>query len=280
MLSIITVCHKSSDLLTPYIATFLKHHSKYSKKNTIEFIFVENSGDHRTEDHAVQLREGGFDTKVVMVENHGFGAGCNAGARIARGNIIVFANPDIQFLTDITLIEDIFTDKKWGTILQRSGKRNAEYAFDLLPEYRTLATEILRFYRYAHHFKPLYRFFYAVGSFMIVPREAFFELGGFDERFFLYYEEAELSRRLQLRLGPPSYSNSISILHEGFGTQTSSDFTFREEARGMATYSAITMQPKLVKQRIRMLKFLSLLSKGASKRAAYLQEEIDSRNRI
>lgn len=277
MISIITVCHKSANLLPGYLASFLEHNAKNAGKGLVEFILVENSGDLETDIRASELRDQGFDVQVLMVENRGFGAGCNAGAQLARGDILAFVNPDIRFQTDISPISAEFSGARWGTIRQQDCNGSV-YAFDLLPEYRSLATELLRVYRYLHGLNWLLRLCYPIGSFMIIPRVPFMEIDGFDERFFLYYEEAELSRRLQRKLGPPRFSSSVSILHEGFGTQSSTEFTFREEAKGMVTYATVTGQPALAKQRIGMLKKLAFLSKTAAQRVGHLQEAI--RNRV
>lgn len=273
MISIITVCHKSSNLLPGYIGSFLEHNVGAAGSGQIEFVFVENSGDPETQTIAACLQEHGFSVQTKMVENRGFGAGCNAGAQLARGRLLVFANPDITFQTDITSIDEFFQGTRWGTVRQ---KRDAKvvYSFDLLPEYRSLTTELLRPYRYMHKLPFLHGLCYPIGSFMVVPRDAFLKVGGFDERFFLYYEEAELSRRLQAWLGRPSYLDAVSILHEGFGTQSSSDFTMREEAKGIITYSLVTGQPLLVQRRARMLSKLAAISRMSAQRLGFLNEAI------
>lgn len=274
MISIVTVCHNSGRLLPYYVNSFLEHNAALANVGQVEFVFVENSGDPDTEVVAARLRERGFAVQVAMVENRGFGSGCNAGARLAQGRLLVFANPDIRFLTPIMEIDTVFVGDRWGTIRQvRDDKLVC--AFDLLPEYRSLATELLRPFRYLHKLPRLARYCYPVGSFMIVPREAFLTIGGFDERFFLYYEEAELSRRLIARFGPPKYRDGVSILHEGFGTQSSLDFTFREEARGLVTYSHVTEQPALVEARIRTLKRLSPFSETAAARIRCLERAME-----
>lgn len=273
MISIVTVCHNSGDLLPGYVDSFLAHNAALAGSGRVEFIFVENSGDPGTETIAGGLRDKGFAARSVMIENRGFGAGCNAGAELAQGRLLVFANPDIRFLKTVTGVDTSFTGTQWGTIRQERGD-NFIYAFDLLPEYRNFATELLRPFRYLHKLPFLARFCYPVGSFMIVPREAFFEVGGFDERFFLYYEEAELSRRLTAKFGPPNYRDGVSILHKGFGTQSNTEFTLHEEARGMVTYCDVTGQPALAEARIRTLKRLSRVSGGAARRIAPLEQAI------
>lgn len=273
MISIITVCHNSAELMSAYVDSFLEHNGSSVAKDGIEFIFVENSGDARTETFAEALRGNGYVAHTIHVENRGFGAGCNSGAKLARGELLVFANPDIRFLSDLTQIGSHFDEKSWGTVRQTDGN-GATHAFDLLPEYRTVFTELARLFKYLHRIPLLHSLCYPVGSFMIIPRWAFTEENGFDERFFLYYEEAELSRRLHTRLGPPKYCSDIVILHQTFGTQSNREFTFGEEARGMVTYANVIGQPHLAERRLKTLRRLAVLSPTSAKRIPFLRDAI------
>ncbi len=272
MISIITVCHNSYRLLDTYVGSFLAQHETSISEEKVEFIFIENSADIRTEEHACRLREAGFSAEVIYSENRGFGAGCNVGADAARGDILVFANPDIEFTSNIQPLEEFFRDRHWGTVLQRDG-RNRPYSFDLLPEHRGFLSEILRFHHYLHYFKPLLgNRLFPVGSFFVVHKEIFQSVKGFDERFFLYFEEAELSRRLTHLVGPPGFLRTVSISHKGLGTQPSTDFSFREEARGFLTYCRVTAQPELISRRSSVLRLLSLRSRIAGERAELIDE--------
>ncbi|MDV7144336.1 hypothetical protein R3X27_16770 [Tropicimonas sp. TH_r6] len=279
MISVVTVSHKSYDLLSDYVESFLTHHSGRDALVQIEFVFIENSGDERIAEHACRLREAGFATRWELSENRGFGAGCNLGAALASGELLVFANPDMRFMSNICGLKAVFGTSKWGTVAQ-TGEDGKIYAFDLLPEYRSVLTELLRVYRFCHRLKALHRYVYPVGSFMVVPHAAFEATGGFDERFFLYYEEAELSRRLQGALGPPVLLPTIKIHHQAFGTQGSSDFTYEQEAMSMVTYGDVIGHPDLARRRLRMLQRLSFLSTAAGERAAFLERAIGIESKV
>lgn len=269
MISIVTVCHRSWKPLAGYVDSFLEHHTA-GQGATIEFILVENSGDPRTGEIAARLRNAGFVARVVEMPNRGFGAGCNLGAAHAEGNILVFANPDIRFLGSIAALDGFFTRHLWGTVRQIAGN-GSEYCLDLFPEHRGLLSEALRVHRYIHRLAPLRRFCYPVGSFFVVNKALCDRAGGFDERFFLYFEEAELSRRLQAIAGPPALNCDVAIWHEGLGTQPSAEFAIGEEARGFATYCAVTGQHDLLRRRARVLRFLGRWSTMAAKRAVLLE---------
>lgn len=273
MISIITVCHNSGALLEQYVSSFLAHHDRPEDREIFEFILVENSGDNRTETHAGHLRESGFDAQVKMTENRGFGTGCNEGAALAKGDLIVLVNPDIVFTSSLAPLETAFSGNTWGTVLQKNPGRGLN-VLDLRPEYRCLLSEITKVYRWLYRLKPLYRFAYPVGSFFVVQSASFSAVGGFDERFFLYYEEAELSRRLTARFGPPRLCREVTVLHEAGGTQPSSDFMLREEARGMVLYARIIGKTGLARRRLANLRLLARLRPALNGRAAALERAL------
>ncbi len=271
MISIITVTHKSRDILKDYVASFLH----FNKNKNIEFIFVENSGDEGIARVIEPLIRNKYSVKIYYVDNNGFGAGCNFGASKAIGDTLIFANPDINFLTDLSSIEKFFTkETDWGTVCQENSAGNS-CCFDLLPEYRNLFFELMKPQRYLHKFtKILGRYIYPSGAFFIVNSQLFRKVKGFDERFFMYYEEAELSRRLRKLGGSPIYINNIKILHESFGTQENFDHVIENETNGLLTYSKVIENDKIIKKQYLHLKIISVLSGNAKKRALILRGHI------
>lgn len=60
-----------------------------------------------------------------------------------------------------------------------------------------------------------------MGSFMLMRRIDFVRLGGFDEQFFMYFEDMDIAKRI-LTLGKYSYFLSdVKIIHTGCGTSNS-----------------------------------------------------------
>jgi len=57
------------------------------------------------------------------------------------------------------------------------------------------------------------------GSCLLVRREAFDAVGGFDPAYFMYFEDTDLCERLAARVGPCVYVPSAVVRHEG-GTAT------------------------------------------------------------
>lgn len=74
------------------------------------------------------------------------------------------------------------------------------------------------------------------GACFAIGREAFEELGGFDERFFMYFEDADLCRRAAAAGMPIRYVPSAVVTHIG-GASSSEDYHFGPlHARSMRQY--------------------------------------------
>lgn len=273
MISIVTVCHNSGTLLAKYVQTFLTHHDSDEARAQFEFVLVENSGDAATQEHARKLEQHGFAAKFLQTENWGFGAGCNAGAALASGELLAFVNPDIEFAGSLAPLAGFFSTARWGGVLQAHGKMLTS-PLSLRPEYRNLMTELAMVRRWLHWIKPLYTYAYPSGSFFVVPKDAFDAVGRFDERFFLYQEEVELSRRLVAHLGPPRICRDVTVQHEGGATQPSKDFMLRHEAISTVLYGQIIGDPGLARRRLGTLRMLRHLIPINAKRAAHLEQAI------
>lgn len=57
-----------------------------------------------------------------------------------------------------------------------------------------------------------------IGAYMMIRHELFDKIGYFDERFFVYYEEADFSYRSKLIEAKTFYNADITIFHKGGGT--------------------------------------------------------------
>jgi len=145
--------------------------------------------------------------QVRLVEtgaNLGFAAGANRGAEAARGDVLVFLNPDARLLPGAlaTLVEALARTPDAGIAggglagegggWQPAAARFAPLAHLLLDT--TLGRLGARLRRAPHRVDWVY------GTFMAVRRDLFRQLGGFDPRYFLYGEDLDLCYRAA-RLG-------------------------------------------------------------------------------
>lgn len=273
-ISLITVCHKSRQKIVAYVSSFLEHHTVAADRYQYQFVFVENSGDTDFQCAVQLLKDSGFDVIVLNTGNDGFGRGCNAGAQHATGDILIFANPDIRFLGNLAPLQTHAKQSFWGTVRQitPSGRM---YSIDLFPENKGLFFELFKLYHLTNRFFSWFlRKSFVVGSFLIVSKDLFVKSGCFNPAFFLYYEEAELARRLQAMSGPPLIETRAAVFHEGFGSHDSQDEILRHEANGFLTYCQITQQPRLLRARLRTLKLMGIVSESSKKRLDVLRAAV------
>ena len=74
---------------------------------------------------------------------------------------------------------------------------------------------------------------HVIGAFYLIRRDAFERLGGFDERFFVYLEDLDLSMRVRAAGGKCLYVAEATAHHVGGGTTRSikvdAPLLFRQE---------------------------------------------------
>ncbi len=171
-------------------------------------------------------------------ENRGFAKACNQGSKISSGDYILFLNPDTVLsetcLTDcitffkthpdagavgLRMLDEkgkFLKESKRGlpspstsfyklfglTAIFPGSKKIAKYYQGHLPENENNPVDVLS------------------GAFMMIKREVFEKVDGFDERFFMYGEDIDLSLRIS-QLGYINYYlGKISIIHLKGGSTT------------------------------------------------------------
>jgi len=143
-----------------------------------------------------------FDIQIIgNVERQGFAANHNAAFKQARGEYFCVTNPDIRlsedpFPTLISALADPGIGVA-GPLVMGSGGQIEDSA-RRFPTPLSIAGKV--FFR-TH--KPDYEISdvsiypdWIAGMFMLWRMTAFREVGGFDERYFLYYEDADVCSRL------------------------------------------------------------------------------------
>lgn len=173
-----------------------------------ELIVIDNFS---TERDIKDLKEKYPDVRFEFLErNLGFGLANNYGVSIARGSYLLLLNPDTVLCEDfVTPITDFMArNQNVGACAPMLMYPKGKYQNSCGPRlgflYETAeAFMLINFYR------KLYRKFYLgkraniirVGwlsaACMLIKREVFNKVGGFDLKYFLNYEDIDLCRRLQ-----------------------------------------------------------------------------------
>lgn len=194
-----------------------------------EIIIVDNEGDRDLE------KELKNNTKVKYIntfKNLGFGAGNNLGAKNAKGEYLFFLNPDTLIVDDVIkkLYEFIKSNKKVGIVSPLLVNTNLEpFSTQSRKELTPInAIYSLSFLRKFFPKKNIYNddFFRrwdkesaieadtVPGAALMISKKLFDKINGFDEQFFLYFEENDLSKRIR-NLGLKLYINpNAKVSHE------------------------------------------------------------------
>lgn len=207
MLSIIYVHYKTEKELISSIESVLGHH----KNNNYQIIVVDNSSSKSLKGTLSKWK------KVIYIDsgkNIGFGAACNKGAKKAIGEYLLFLNPDTivsnNSISDLLLAAK--NDPKIGVI----GPQMISQKKALLPTINKRITPIIAMVVYTWIDKvfknnPFSTSFWmkkisrkktlrvdvVSGACMLIPKNIFNRVHGFDENFFLYFEEQDICERIR-----------------------------------------------------------------------------------
>jgi GT2 family glycosyltransferase len=167
--------------------------------------------------------------------NEGFGRACNLGARRGRAKYLLFLNPDARLHPGALSIPFRFMESGDAAGVGICGVRCIDAT-------GTVARSCARFPtpgRMVVHSlgmdRLLPRIFpphflsewphdadravdQVIGAFFFVRRELFEQLDGFDERFFVYYEDLDFALRARQAGWNSRYLAAATIYHEGGGT--------------------------------------------------------------
>lgn len=194
-----------------------------------EVIVVDNqSTDGTAEELADSYEKLNF---ILNPENRGFAKACNQGAALATGEFILFLNPDTLIPPDSLkdCISFIASRPDAGAIGVRMVDENGNF---LKESKRSFPSPVVSFYKLfgmAALF-PRSRIFARYylghlsenedhpveilsGAFMLIRKTVFEKTGGFDERFFMYAEDIDLSYRITKDGYRNYYFSGCTITH-------------------------------------------------------------------
>jgi hypothetical protein len=195
-------------------------------------VVVDNaSSDSSIADLTVQ------DDRLVILRNRrntGFAAACNQGAKDSRANYLLFMNPDVYLGADSLSIPTEFLSRLENSNVAICGPRLvgqdavAQKTCSRFPTTKDLCAQALGLGRllpdvfrvppmneWAHdHNRTVDQ---VIGACLFVRRKVFEQLRGFDERFFVYFEEVDLCLRCKKSGHEIFYLNEASAVHTGGG---------------------------------------------------------------
>jgi N-acetylglucosaminyl-diphospho-decaprenol L-rhamnosyltransferase len=199
-------------------------------------IIVDNASTDRSLDCLSEI-----DLPVDMIknlENKGFGVACNQGAAISKADYILFLNPDARLFKEAI-------DKAVSFIQQPSSDRVGVVGIQLIDSQGNIQRNCARFptpinflcsilgidkvignkftsYMMAEwSHETTQPVDHVMGAFYLIGSKLFQSVGGFDENFFVYFEDLDLSYRLYKQGFSSYYLADVQSFHKGGGTSDS-----------------------------------------------------------
>ena len=215
----IVVLYFSKHLIGPLLANITEKIAKLD-----EIILVDNSGEDLSE----------FESSLVRVthpsKNIGYGAAINYGVKIARNENIIAMNPDVW----LDKFDFDFPSSPAEKVIL-SGK---PIEWSNMRRYPTLTYDFLRFalFNLTRQFQwigvlnekinleglesPIL-VDWVSGAFILTNKKTMTHIGGFDEEYFLFYEELDLCKRAELETIPRYITPDIQFrLNQGTSSAT------------------------------------------------------------
>jgi len=213
-LSIIIVSYNSKRNLKGCIDSI---YSKIGNSLNWEVIVVNN-------DEREDLSNLKIDFSRVKLIDHkknvGFGAGMNLGASKAKGEFLLLLNPDTEIDSENIwdVLDEFKRDKKIGImgggIFGRNGERQEWSAGKEISLYDLIRNN-LGFSRSEKiwNSSEKIRCDWVAGTALFIKRKLFNELGGFDDNFFMYFEDMDLCRRVRKKGLKIFFYPEFRVLH-------------------------------------------------------------------
>jgi N-acetylglucosaminyl-diphospho-decaprenol L-rhamnosyltransferase len=192
-----------------------------------------------SDDSAALAREHGAE--VLHTTRQGYGASVNAGVALLDGEFLCVLNPDIRFFDDrfAEALMGHFDDPSVGMAAPALRLRDGRLQDSARVTPRPLDLVVRRWV------EPEFGAVRAggdvdwvVGACFIVRRAAWETIGGFDERFFLYFDDVDLCERLRgagwrVRFDP---SYVVEHAHQGASRRSLTSFATRQHVRSAARF--------------------------------------------
>lgn len=204
----------------------------YSRPNSVRTFVYDNAS---TDGSIEFLRK---QSKVVLIEdasNIGFGAACNRASENGSGGYILFLNPDARLHPDsingsIEFMENP-NNQNYAVVGVRligmtgQTQRNtvalptpfsfAAHALGLLPILKLVSPKSSQM-----HFDHLSSrdVDHVIGAYYLIRRSVFEQVHGFDEDYFLYFEDLDLSNKVAKAGYCIRYVSDITAYHKENGT--------------------------------------------------------------
>jgi N-acetylglucosaminyl-diphospho-decaprenol L-rhamnosyltransferase len=247
-ISVVTVSWNTGPLLKESVASVV------AAPGVDELVLVNHENPAALE---AELRVMAGETdKLVLIEtgaNLGFAKGCNIGAERATGDYILFLNPDAVLAPGVAsrlkASAQTLTRRPWligGRVLNRNGSEQRGARRGELTPWIAIVS-FLGLHRVMPSLRGIHRESEAKmevlhpvptvsGASMMMRRDDYLAMGGFDERYFLHVEDIDICRAVRESGGQVWFEPRANILHYGRTSRTSPFRVETHKAAGFVKY--------------------------------------------
>jgi GT2 family glycosyltransferase len=193
------------------------------KSCPFEVIVINNSPEENLNNIQVEFK----NLKIIENENKGFAQANNLGARYSQGNYLLFLNCDTLIKNDF--LNDLIGNlgnKEFGAAGLRMNNPDGSFQLSFWKE-NTFFNEISnkkaeKLFRkkdtgYISRISGSHNIVTPVewvsGAALFIRKNVFAEIGGFNENYFLFYEDADLCKRLKNKESDIYFFPSSDIVH-------------------------------------------------------------------
>ena len=210
--TIVLISHKSKDLILKFIKEIY---------NKFEIIIIDNSKDKELEK---EIKQNYSKITIKFVENNGYGAAINYGSKLVKTNYFLISNPDIEGINEKNITKFLVSAKKLNDKFSSLGPRyiNADPKSHVQSDSNKEIAEMK----------------FISGACMFFKKESFKILGGFDENFFLYFEESDFCIR-SYKKNKNYQINTIKIKHNVGTSVVSKNIIEKKKIENLYTWHFI-----------------------------------------
>lgn len=220
-------------------ASIVTYNSAENIGEVLESLFTQTKGseltvyvvDNHSSDNTLSIVAEKYPqaVRIPLPDNRGFGYGHNQALPFLQSDYHVIINPDICFDFDVLTELAAYLEEHPEAVIATPAICNPDGSLQRvpkrLPTYHYMASGMLErfggiFKRWRDEYTMTGVTFdkptpidFCTGCFMMIRTSVFKELGGFDDRFFMYCEDADLSRRAGMK-GKIMFLPEVRITHE------------------------------------------------------------------
>lgn len=222
--AVVTVSYGSAEALEPFLSSLREFHGQ-----ELPVVVVDNKPDHENVKALAQRYGASY---LALPNNPGYGAGMNAGAHLLEDSVdaFFFCNPDLQFIdeTAYTLARTLFENPSFGAI----GPKLLNEDGTTYPSARNIpsigtgvghallsrvwrSNPWTRAYQNAANYDTPRAAGSLSGAAVMVRSDLYRQLNGWDEAYFMHFEDIDLGYRVGAAGFQNRYDPRVAVFHSG-----------------------------------------------------------------